>query len=579
MIKKFKHIANYLTYLFGGATLLDAQIRLFNLMLGANIIKGSIYWYDAMINHAGDGSGRAVRLMVTSTLMIFVLRKFPKIIYWGIHYAIVGTIAHIYYRVFNQGIGADVVSMQAIFMVIISAFYGLGKRWGAAYTIIATASVILIHYISYRFTGLHPLPQGLSDLYITVNWLVILLSHVYFHGVLFGNLKEGKLLSLRLAEVAEAKSNFLSTMSHELRTPLNAVIGIAGLLISDETNAKQKEQLDVLKFSAEGLLTLINDILDINKLDSGKLELEDTTFYLEPLMGGISGGMEFKAIDKGLTFKTFIDTKLKNKSFKGDPARLSQILYNLVGNAIKFTEKGEVVLSADVIENDKLNFVVRFKVSDTGIGITEDQQKLIFKPFQQATASTTRKFGGTGLGLAIVKQLVEMFGSQIKVESKPNKGTTFYFDLKMLQVEQQVQDIPDNNQLTNKADLSSLRVLLAEDNMMNIYFMKQLFKRWDITADVAENGAEVLELLEANTYDLILMDMHMPVMDGMQATEKIRQLSDTSKANIYIIALTASVSDQIQKRVIDCGMNDYLHKPFQLDELRIKLEQRLQAAL
>ena len=171
-----------------------------------------------------------------------------------------------------------------------------------------------------------------------------------------------------------------------------------------------------------------------------------------------------------------------------------------------------------------------------------------------------------------------MFGSQIKVESKPNKGTTFYFDLKMLQVEQQAKDIPSNNQLTNKADLSSLRILLAEDNMMNIYFMKQLFKRWDIIADVAENGAEVLELLGANTYDLVLMDMHMPVMDGMQTTEKIRQLNDKAKANIYIIALTASVSDQIQNRVIACGMNDYLHKPFQLDELRIKLEERLQAA-
>jgi signal transduction histidine kinase/CheY-like chemotaxis protein len=576
-MRKLKRLALYLNELLGSASLLDAQLRLFTLMLGANIVKGSIYLYDAIANHAGDGSGRAIRLMVTSTLLIFILRKFPKIIYWGIHYAVVGTIAHIYYRVFNQAIGADVVLMQAIVMVIISSFYGLGKVWGTVYTFIAAASIILIHYIPFRFTGLHPLPLGLSDIYITVNWVVILFSHIYFHGVLYGNLRQSKLLSLRLAEVAEAKSNFLSTMSHELRTPLNSVIGIAGLLISDEANAKQKEQLDMLKFSAEGLLTLINDILDINKLDSGNLELESTTFSLETLMSGIAGGMEFKALEKGLTFKLSVSSKLKNKIFKGDPARLSQILYNLVGNAIKFTEKGEVVLNADVTENDKLDFVIRFKVSDTGIGITEDQQKLVFKPFQQATASTTRKFGGTGLGLAIVKQLVEMFGSQIKLESEQGKGTTFYFDLKMQQVEQKAADIQNKVQSTNEANLSSLSILLAEDNMMNIYFMKQLFKRWGISADVAENGVEVLELLEKNTYDLVLMDMHMPVMDGMQTTERIRQLSDQSKANIHIIALTASVSDQIQKRVLSCGMNDYLHKPFQLDELRIKLEERLQA--
>ncbi|NNU34065.1 hypothetical protein HK413_07685 [Mucilaginibacter sp. S1162] len=311
-MSNLKRLALYLNNQLGSASLPDAQLRLFTLMLGANVVKGSIYWYDAVVNHAGDGTGRAIRLILTSILIIFILRRFPKIIYWGIHYAVLGTILHIYYRVFNQAIGADVVSLQAIVMVVISSFYGLGKRWGTVYTVIAAASVILVHYISYRFTGLHPLPQNLNDIYIAINWLVILLSHVYFHGVLFGNLRESKLLSLRLADVAEAKSNFLSTMSHELRTPLNSVIGIAGLLISDESNAKQKEQLDMLKFSAEGLLTLINDILDINKLDSGKLELESTSFSLDTLLGGIAGGMEFKAHEKGLKFKLSVSNKLKH---------------------------------------------------------------------------------------------------------------------------------------------------------------------------------------------------------------------------------------------------------------------------
>ncbi|UEG54629.1 response regulator [Mucilaginibacter daejeonensis] len=571
---KIRSATRYLNDWSGSQTLLNAQLKLFTLMLAANVVKGGIYLYDAMTRYNGDGSGRAIRLMVSSMLIILVLRRFPKILKWGIHYAVIATIAHVYYRTFNRSVGLDVVTLQAIIMVIISAFYGLGKLWGTIYTIIAAAASIAVHFISFRFTGLHPLPQNLNDIYIVVNWLVILFSHIYFHGVLYGNLRASKTLSLQLAEAAQAKTNFLSTMSHELRTPLNSVIGIAGLLISDEANAKQKEQLDVLKFSAEGLLTLINDILDINKLDAGKLELESTPFSLDLLLNGIAQGMEFKAHEKGLKFKSDVDASLKNKTFQGDPARLGQILYNLVGNAVKFTEKGEVTLKVELLKAEKLTHQMRFRVTDTGIGISPEQQKLIFEPFQQATASTTRKFGGTGLGLAIVKQLAEMFGSQIQLESELGVGTSFYFDLSLEQVEQQAPTTLSTATTPTEKNLSGLRILLAEDNMMNIYFMKQLFKRWDITADIAENGAEVLELLDQKDYDLVLMDMHMPVMDGMQATQKIRQMIDPAKANIYIIALTASVSDQIQKRVINCGMNDYLHKPFQLEELRAKLEER-----
>ncbi len=571
---KIRSATRYLNDWSGSQTLLNAQLKLFTLMLAANLVKGGIYLYDAMTRYNGDGSGRAIRLMVSSVLIILALRRFPKILKWGIHYAVIATIAHVYYRTFNRSVGLDVVTLQAIIMVIISAFYGLGKLWGTIYTVIAASASIAVHFISFRFTGLHPLPQGLNDLYIVVNWLVILFSHIYFHGVLYGNLRASKTLSLQLAEAAQAKTNFLSTMSHELRTPLNSVIGIAGLLISDEANAKQKEQLDVLKFSAEGLLTLINDILDINKLDAGKLELESTPFSLDLLLNGIAQGMEFKAHEKGLKFKSDVDASLKNKTFQGDPARLGQILYNLVGNAVKFTEKGEVTLKVELLNTDKLTHLMRFRVTDTGIGISPEQQKLVFEPFQQATASTTRKFGGTGLGLAIVKQLAEMFGSQIQLESELGVGTSFYFDLSLELVEQQASTTQSTTAAPTEKSLSSLRILLAEDNMMNIYFMKQLFKRWDITADIAENGAEVLELLEEKDYDVVLMDMHMPVMDGMQATQKIRQLTDPAKANIYIIALTASVSDQIQKRVINCGMNDYLHKPFQLEELRAKLEER-----
>jgi signal transduction histidine kinase/CheY-like chemotaxis protein len=551
-----------------------ARLKLFYLMLGANVLKGLIYLFDAISNHHGDGSGRSIRLMVTSTITIFILRRFPKIIYWGIHYAVVGTILHVYYRVFNQSVGADVVALQAIFMVIISAFYGLGKKWGAIYTVIAFASVILIHYIPQRFNGLHPLPVQLNDIYIAVNCLVILMSHVYFHAVLYGNLRQSELLSERLAELAETKSNFLSTMSHELRTPLNSVIGIAGLLINDNADAKQKEQLDVLKFSAEGLLTLINDILDINKLDSGKFELEYAPFDLERILNGIVQGMMFKVEEKGLQFNTHIDEGIKGKRFFGDSARLSQVIYNLVGNAIKFTEKGQVSLRAGVVSTIDGLYTIHFEVQDSGIGISEAQQKLIFEPFKQAAASTTRKFGGTGLGLSIVKQLVEKFGSQVHIKSELGRGSTFYFDL-VLQEDTSALPAVADAAGSGEFDLSNLSILLAEDNMMNIFFMKQLFKRWNITADIAENGEEVIALLEDKHYDVILMDMHMPILDGMEAAKRIRQGADPVKANTYIIALTASVSDHIQTRIKDYGMNDYLPKPFQLEELRERLINRM----
>lgn len=543
-------------------------------MLGANVFKGLIYLYDAMVNHQGDGSFRAIRLIVVSVILIFVFRRFPKIISWGIHYAVLATIFHVYYRVFNTAIGADVVTLQAIFMIIISSFYGLDKKWGTIYTVIAFASLILSHHIPYRWNALQPLPQNLNDVYIIINCVVILLSHIYFHTVLYGNLRESKLLGQKMAQVAKVKGDFLSTMSHELRTPLNSVIGIAGLLINDNANAKQKEQLDVLKFSAEGLLTLINDILDINKLESGKFELESAPFDLERLLKGISGGMKFKADEKSLKLIVDIDDQIKGKMFLGDAARLSQVIYNLVGNAIKFTGKGQVKLSANVLDRENREHKVRFLVEDTGIGISPDKQKLIFEPFRQAAANTARKFGGTGLGLSIVKQLIEKFNSQIKMSSRPGKGSLFYFDLLLEELDRE-QDILPSGDNREETDLSQLSILLAEDNMMNIFFMKQLFNKWNITADIAENGEEVIHLLHNKDYDLILMDMHMPVLDGIEATKRIRQLPDKTKADTHIIALTASVSDSIRKRIKDHGMNDYLSKPFPMEDLWQRLAERL----
>ena len=548
----------------------QALIKLFTLMMVGNVAKGGIYLYDAYVNHGGDGSGRAIRLIVSSMVIIFVVRRYQKLLKGFLHYGIIATIAHVYYRVFNTGIGADVIAIQAIIMVLISAFYGLGRYWGAFYAFIACAAVLLVNLISHRFNGLQPLPQHLNDTYIAINWVVIILSHLYFHSTLFANLRSSQMHSQDMAEVALAKSNFLSTMSHELRTPLNSVIGLAELLRDDYKDENQRKQLEVLLFSAHGLLSLINDILDINKLDAGKLALESTPFVLNTLATGIAKAMEAEAREKMINFELSVDPELSKLSFIGDPTRLGQVLNNLIGNAIKFTEKGNVELKISQIENDELSSTLLFEVMDTGIGITPAQQKLIFLPFQQAMASTTRKYGGTGLGLTIVRELLTMFGSKITVQSQVGKGTKMSFVLKL----RHTATLPaqEKHGIATESDFSNLRVLLAEDNDVNIFFMKQLFKRWKIQAHFAENGQYALDQMQNNDYDVILMDMYMPEMDGLTATKNIRQLPDTQKASTYIIALTASVSDELQQKVKESGINDFLQKPFQLEELRQKLE-------
>lgn len=569
MITAWKWISSILIPA-GSTSILKAQLRLFYLMLGANVFKGFLYLYDAISNHAGDGSGRALRLIVTSIILIGTLRMFPKYLKFGIHWAICGTILHVYYRIFNQNIGADVVSMQAILMAIISSFYGLNGRWGIFYSVLVCAAPILSNYIDFRWTGLNPLPTTLNDIYIGINFFVILMSHVYFRSVLFRTLNEKDLLNDELALNAESKTEFLSTMAHELRTPLNSIIGLAGLLVDEKDTKDTKEHLGALKFSADNLLSLINNVLDVNRLEAGKIELEAAPFDLSALVQSVSTAMSVQAKVKGLQFHLEIDPQLNPHGYESDSTRISQLLFNLVGNAIKFTESGSVTLSASVMDHRPDFDLVKFQVQDTGIGISSKQQKYVFEPFVQASKSTNRKFGGTGLGLAIVKQLIEMFGGSLNLESQINKGTVISFTLPLKRVEQQIS-VPLENSFTGEDHLQSLSILLAEDNVMNIYFMKQVFKRFNIKADIAENGDEALELAKRNIYDVILMDLQMPVMDGDEVAQHIRQLQDLKKSKVYIIALTASVTPEVRERIKLSGMNDILEKPFQLEELKSKL--------
>ncbi|MDR6941042.1 PAS domain-containing hybrid sensor histidine kinase/response regulator [Mucilaginibacter pocheonensis] len=371
-------------------------------------------------------------------------------------------------------------------------------------------------------------------------------------------------------QAAIAKSQFLSTMSHEIRTPMNAVIGFTHLLIQQDPKPEQMDYLNVLKFSAENLLVLINDILDFNKIEAGKIEFESVDFSVHDLMDNIRYAQLQKANDKGIQLKLMVDRDLPNAVI-GDPVRLGQILTNLISNAVKFTEKGKVSISASLIKHDNENATIGFEVEDSGIGIPADKLDHIFERFTQASADTTRKFGGTGLGLAISKKLVELQGGAITVSSEFGKGSVFSFSLSFKQSSKQINRNKPDEALYLSASLKGTRLLIAEDNQVNVMLAKQFIKLWDIECDVAENGLLALQLVQTNDYDMVLMDLQMPEMDGYQTTEAIRQLPNEKFQNLPIIALTASAMLDIKDKAFVVGMNDYISKPFNPNELYRKI--------
>lgn len=390
------------------------------------------------------------------------------------------------------------------------------------------------------------------------------------------DLKKVQLQMMLAKEEAErahqAKAEFLSTMSHEIRTPMNAVIGVTHLLMQNSPRPDQLENLNTLKFSAENLLVIINDILDYNKIESGKIEFEEHDINIESLARSIKNSFIFKAEEKGIRLKVKIDEDLP-EFVMGDSTRLAQVLTNLVGNAVKFTEKGSVCLDIEVLEEKDESLTVRFAVQDSGIGIPEEKIEQIFERFTQASASTTREHGGTGLGLSICKRLLELQQSDLEVNSVVGKGSTFWFDLRFKVSSRVKSGVPTFiNHMPSFKSLSGLRVLLVEDNMINVAVTKQFFNRWEVEMDHAENGKIALEKLSVDsTYHLVLMDLQMPVMDGYQATRLIKE--NPKLIDIPVIALTASAMPDVVNKVSEFGMDDYLGKPFHPADLYTKLKQ------
>ncbi|MCF8454219.1 MAG: response regulator [Pedobacter sp.] len=524
----------------------------------------------------------ALILLILYTFLTKLLLSHKRYSVLISHFMILMGLVIVVFVLFGLAKTINIMAMQFMFMVILSGFYLLNKGYGIFYSILAVIPVILFMIINGDLQNLHNSTEGLGspayEIMVFLNFVTMILGHYLFYQALIRNVKEKELLNEKLliavneANIAaQSKSDFLSTMSHELRTPLNSVIGMAELLSDELTSPEQEENLKILNFSAASLHTLINDILDFNKLGSEKLYLESIGVNLHSLIHNICSGLRVQAKEKGLELVLEIDEELKQIPISTDPTRISQILFNLTGNAIKFTSSGNVKIQVKILDKDADKINVRFSIADTGIGINAEKMDSIFEPFTQASTSTTRNYGGTGLGLAIVKRLLTLFESSVNLESEEGKGSKFWFDISFKRNNQALEN--DSIGKEQIFDLNGLRVLVVEDNPVNSLLLKKIFQKWSNIPDFARDGYEALVKVSANNYDLILMDIHMPLLDGYETTMKIRELSDKEKSTVPIIALTASVSNNLSDKIREAGMNDYLSKPYNPKELYSKLRE------
>ncbi|MBM7422109.1 ATP-binding protein [Spongiibacter marinus] len=382
--------------------------------------------------------------------------------------------------------------------------------------------------------------------------------------------EELKLAKGKAEEASMAKSLFLATMTHELRTPMNGALGMLQLLAKSELNESQRHYLDIAKSSSEHLLHIVNDILDYSRIEKGDMELEERFFTPQSLLGEILQPMQLDAQSKGIVFNTQIDPVLRRIEIRGDETRLRQIVINLAANAVKFTHQGKVDVSLEQQPVDAETLQLTLRVSDTGIGITPEQQAHIFESFHQADNSTVRRYGGSGLGLAIVKRLSELMKADIQLSSQPGEGSCFtvVWRTHYRKLAAQAQE----NTVDDEQCFSGLTAMVVEDNPVNQLLVARSLEGWGADVITANNGAEAISQLEQHHADVILMDLQMPIMDGFEATLQLRR---RLHQHIPVIALTANTDPETQRRCLNAGMNAFLSKPVSLEQLRNSIAEQL----
>ena len=450
--------------------------------------------------------------------------------------------------------------VYALYTFIMAAVH---QKPGATYALISSGVILLIFFIInlHYFGLLKPLKLLVFLGYISFFFLQSLaLSHRFAHRL--------RLAADLAQQGLKAKSDFLSTMSHEIRTPLNAVIGMAHILRNNQPREDQQEQLNVLMFSASNLLSIVNNILDYTKIEEGKINFEQIEMNLPAIAGNIFAGLRSAAVQKDIELQLAIDERL-NTTLIGDPTRASQIINNLVHNAIKFTQKGTVKLSMDITEISNSAVTILFRITDTGIGIAPEKLRIIFDRFTQADSSTSRSFGGTGLGLAITRRILQLQGSQLHVKSEQGKGSEFYFTQTFRLGAALLKDEEELNRITDSKKLEDISVLLVEDNEFNVMVAKTLLERAGASVTVAGNGLEALKKFDQTQHNMILMDLHMPLMDGYEATRQLRRQG----VKAPIIAITASMPKEVETEVYGAGLSAIMVKPFNpVDLYRVVLQ-------
>jgi len=550
---------------------------------------------EISLGMAKDAVPRFVTAIVTGTLMAFAVRPAVALTWFAMFLAAEawvqvarrpiadagsGTVLQrLHFAVAGATTGCVWVAVSAIFWLTgshvlqIVAFCGLSTILLSAQTqtarslvmlvLVTVPSLVTLSVLTLGFSGFH----GLGLFMVGVG-LVMLVAHLV-NGAVIHRQESATLERLQREAVAanEAKSAFLAMMSHEIRTPMNGVLGMAHALAQTPLNDEQRGQIDMLTRSGDGMMTILNDILDLSKIEAGRLTLEATVFDLSDVVNGVQTLWIGPAREKGLELACEIAPSVP-RWVMGDPTRVRQILINHVSNAVKFTESGAVTVRVSAGDDD----LVLISVRDTGIGLTAPEQDRLFQAFSQADASITRRFGGTGLGLSISKQLVSLMGGYIRVESAPGMGTEFSIVLRL-----PAAAAPPAQAARAEVDLGRLRILVAEDNRINQAVVQAVLGAIDAEVDLADDGAEALRLLGLQSYDLVLMDIHMPTMDGIEALRRLRA-GEAGPPDQPVIALTADAMTGDVERFIALGFDAVESKPIQPARLIATIGEVLEAA-